>query len=146
VLTPEQRRQYVEQGFTGPVDILSAQEAAEACQQYQRYQQRCGGAVAGDWRFKSHLLLPWVWHLAHHPRLLAAASEALGGCRNLLCWSTDWFHKQPGDGGFTSWHQARTAISSSPYLLERCGWSQAAQRFAPRGLGRVPGQRLLRAV
>ena len=107
-LTPEQRQQYAEQGFTGPVAVLSGGEAAELHQRYLQYaRQLPGGCVSGDWRFKSHLLLPWVWELARHPRLLAAVSDALGGCRNLLLWSTDWFEKQPGDGGFTGWHQAR---------------------------------------
>ena len=60
---------------------------------------------------QSHLLLPAVWDIAHHPAILAAVSEALGGCRNLLCWSTDIFKKDPGDGGFTGWHQVRQACS-----------------------------------
>lgn len=110
VLTVEQRRQYEEQGFTGPVDICSNEEAAQLAERYQQYQERLGRAVTGDWRFKSHLLLPWVWDLVHHPRLLAAVSEALGGCRNILCWSTDWFVKRPGDGGYTGWHQASHAL------------------------------------
>ena len=107
-LTPEQRQQYAAQGFTGPVAVLSGEEAAELHQRYLQYaRQLPAGCVSGDWRFKSHLLLPWVLELARHPRLLAAVSDALGGCRNLLLWSTDWFEKQPGDGGFTGWHQAR---------------------------------------
>ncbi len=51
-----------------------------------------------------------VWQLAAHPRLVAAVSQALGGCRNLLCWSADWFLKQPGDGAFTGWHQASASL------------------------------------
>ena len=123
VLAPEQRQQYAEQGFTGPVQIVSSEEAAQLHQQYLRYQQRLGSAVQGDWRFKSHLLLPWVWQLAHHPRILGAVSEALGGCANLLCWSSDWFCKQPGDGAFTSWHQARQG--AAPACLRSSRGSQA---------------------
>lgn len=106
-LTPAQRQQYEDQGFTGPLTVLGPGEAAALQQRYQQYAERLGGAVTGDWRFKSHLLLPWVWDLVHHPTIVAAVSEALGGCRNLLCWSSDWFLKQPGDGGFTGWHQVR---------------------------------------
>lgn len=107
-LTPAQRQEYAERGFMGPLTVLSPEEAAALAQRYQRYAAALpGGVVSGDWRFKSHLLLPWVWELARHPRLVAAVSEALGGCRNILCWSTDWFFKQPGDGAYTGWHQAR---------------------------------------
>lgn len=137
-LTLGQREQYVEQGFTGPLDILSAEEAAAACEQYERYGQLCGGAVGGDWRFKSHLLLPWVWRLAHHPRLLAAVSDALGGCRNLLCWSTDWFHKQPGDGGFTSWHQARVLWAPGPGALVAVGGLTVLDSSSPWQLALDP--------
>lgn len=108
VLTPKQRQQYTERGFTGPLTMMNPEEAAHLAQRYQQYAAALpDGVVSGDWRFKSHLLLPWVWELARHPRLVAAVSEALGGCRNILCWSTDWFFKQPGDGGYTGWHQAR---------------------------------------
>lgn len=115
VLTPAQQQAYAERGFTGPLTILSSEEAARLAQQYQQYAAALpGGAVSGDWRFKSHLLLPWVWELAAHPRLVAAVSEALGGCRSILCWSTDWFCKQPGDGAFTGWHQDSTYVGLDP--------------------------------
>ncbi|KAL4448274.1 hypothetical protein ABPG75_005493 [Micractinium tetrahymenae] len=115
VLTPAQRLEYAERGFTGPLTVLSPAEAALLAQRYRQYAAALpGGTVSGDWRFKSHLLLPWVWELARHPRLVAAVSEALGGCRNILCWSTDWFCKQPGDGGFTGWHQDSTYVGLDP--------------------------------
>lgn len=124
VLTPAQQQAYAERGFTGPLTILSSEEAARLAQQYQQYAAALpGGAVSGDWRFKSHLLLPWVWELAAHPRLVAAVSEALGGCRSILCWSTDWFCKQPGDGAFTGWHQ----VSQAP-MGEREGRDACALR------------------
>ncbi|KAI3426371.1 hypothetical protein D9Q98_008743 [Chlorella vulgaris] len=114
VLTAEQQQQYGELGFAGPVEVLSREDAAELHSQYEQYRRQLGGTVQGDWRFKSHLLLPWVWQLVHHPRILGAVSQALGGCRNLLCWSTDWFCKQPGDGAFTSWHQDSTYVALEP--------------------------------
>ncbi|PSC70320.1 phytanoyl-dioxygenase [Micractinium conductrix] len=103
-----------ERGFAGPLRVLSADEAAAAAVRYDRYAAALGGGVSGDYRFKSHLLLPWVWQLAAHPRLVAAVSQALGGCRNLLCWSADWFLKQPGDGAFTGWHQDSTYVGLDP--------------------------------
>ena len=187
VLTPAQRQQYSEEGFTGPITMLTPDEAAALRQQLERYEVRLGGKITGDWRFKvstgccslrhpagqptmlrwlvalilagcpavayaaalrprstrrtlpdlalpqSHLLLPAVWDVAHHPAILAAVSEALGGCRNLLCWSTDIFKKEPGDGGFTGWHQVRQACSgfmpALPHTLQarhHCQYMSAA--------------------
>lgn len=59
---------------------------------------------------QAHLLLPWLWELVHHPRVVGAVQQALGGCRNVLCWSTDIFSKEPGGGGYTSWHQDSTYV------------------------------------
>lgn len=45
---------------------------------FLEYERAVGGRVAGDWRFKAHLLLPWLWDLVHHPRILATVEAALG--------------------------------------------------------------------
>ena len=79
VLTPGQRRQYAERGFAGPLRVLSADEAAAAAVRYDRYAAALGGGVSGDYRFKSHLLLPWVrlWGLVE--RRAASLSPVCGG-------------------------------------------------------------------
>lgn len=114
LLSAAQREQYARDGFAGPVDVLSPEEAAAALEAYESYEHGLGGTVTGDWRFKTHLLLPWVWELARRPRLLVAVSDALGGVRNLLCWSTDWFVKDSRDGGYTTWHQDSAYVALSP--------------------------------
>lgn len=81
--------------------------------QFCEYERSLGGKVEGDFRFKAHLLLPWLWDLAHHPRILATVEAALGTA-HLLLWSSDFFVKEPGGGAFTSWHQDSTYVALSP--------------------------------
>lgn len=38
----------------------------------------------------------------------------VAGTRSLLCWSTDFFVKEPGDGAFTGWHQDSTYVALDP--------------------------------
>jgi non-heme Fe2+,alpha-ketoglutarate-dependent halogenase len=102
-----------DRGFGSGLPILSASEAQSCLMAFEEYEEFCGGRVAGDARFKTHLLLPWMWRLIHNERLLDAVQAALG-TPNLLCWSTDFFVKEPGDGGFASWHQDAAYVGMEP--------------------------------
>ena len=69
--------------------------------------------LCGKWRFKLHLVDPWIWALVHHPTILDAVEQLLG-TPNLLCWSTDVFHKEPGEAAHVGWHQDSTYVAMSP--------------------------------
>lgn len=51
----------------------------------------------------THLMLPWVYAMVSHPRVLDAIEGAIGP--NILVWGSDWFVKFAGDPAFISWHQ-----------------------------------------
>jgi non-haem Fe2+, alpha-ketoglutarate-dependent halogenase len=51
----------------------------------------------------THLMLPWVYQMASHPRVLDAVEGAIGP--NILVWGSDWFVKFAHDPAFISWHQ-----------------------------------------
>ena len=117
--------------------VLSAAAAGDALAAFQRYEAACGGAVAGERRFKAHLMLPWLWQLAHRPALVALVAAALGS-DDVALWSTgtrfrhatasnamtlthraapaspDIFAKEPGDGALTTWHQDATYVALHP--------------------------------
>ena len=88
VLSPAQRQQYREEGLTGPISVLSPEEAAALRQQFERYEQRLGGKITGDWRFKVSSRLAGAAfgkrvlqvHSVCSARLGRAASQGLG-CR-----------------------------------------------------------------
>ena len=94
--------------------LLSADEAAAAYAGLRAYETACGGAIAGEQRFKAHLLLPWLWQLVHHPAIVDLACSALRSDQ-VACWSTDIFAKPGGGGGlYTPWHQDSTFVSMAP--------------------------------
>src|SRR6185369_13205825 len=82
----------------------------------EAYEAGAGGPIAGAMRHKAHLLFTWLAELVHHPTVLDAAEDVLGP--DLLCWSTTFFIKEPGDPGFVSWHQDATYWGlSSPDVM-----------------------------
>lgn len=111
---PQVRAEFLCTGFVARSVAVSETEAAALHARFREYAALLpGGRVAGDFRFKAHLLLPWLWDLVHSPRLMAAVEAALG-TRHLLCWSTDFFEKAPGGDAFTGWHQDSTYVALEP--------------------------------
>lgn len=127
-LSAEQVLAYESRGFLCPIQLLGPSEVAECVEGLARYEAALGGAVTGAWRFKAHLLLPWMAELVRHPRLVGAVKAALRS-EDILCWSTDLFVKEPqasstqtggaaqpevAPSGFTGWHQDSTYVAFDP--------------------------------
>jgi non-haem Fe2+, alpha-ketoglutarate-dependent halogenase len=106
LLSAEVVARYRRDGFYFPLDILSPEETAGYRARLESFERRSGGPISGGLRHKSHLLFPWLNELIRHPRILDAAEDVLGP--DLLCWSSSFFIKEPGDPGFVSWHQDAT--------------------------------------
>ncbi len=106
MLTEAEVARYHREGYHFPVDILSPAEAADARAKLEQHEALTGGPIAGDMRHKPHLYLAWLNELIRHPRILDAVEDVLGP--NLFCWSSTFFIKEAGDGGFVSWHQDAT--------------------------------------
>jgi non-haem Fe2+, alpha-ketoglutarate-dependent halogenase len=94
---------YQQNGFCFPLSILSPQDVAyyRAC--LETYEAKIGHPLQGNYRQKSHLLFTWVDALVHHPQILDAVEDVLGP--DLLCWTTNFFIKEPKSPAFVSWHQ-----------------------------------------
>lgn len=107
--------QYKELGIVKHVTVIDPVMATTLYAQLQKYEEYLGGEghLQGSARFKTHLILPWVWDLVHHPVIVDHVC-ALLGTENILCWSTDFFIKEPGDGKYTSWHQDSTYVGLDP--------------------------------
>jgi len=97
---------YRRDGYHFPVDILSEAETRALRAQLEAFERRQGGPLTGELRHKSHLLFTWLDALIRDPRILDAVEDVLGP--NLLCWSSSFFIKEPGDPGYVSWHQDST--------------------------------------
>jgi non-heme Fe2+,alpha-ketoglutarate-dependent halogenase len=105
-LTPEQIRDFREFGYVSPVRVLSEGEAIGIRERLEAFERRQGAPLHGALRHKSHLLFPWLNDLIRERRILDAIEDLFGA--NLLCWTTNFFIKEPRDGAFVSWHQDST--------------------------------------
>ena len=102
-LTQAEVDAYRSRGFHAPVRAFSGEEAREYRRLLEAHEARAGGPLQGNWRVKTHLLFTWVDRLVHHPRILDAVEDVIGP--DILCWTTNFFIKEPRSPGYVSWHQ-----------------------------------------
>jgi len=113
MLPPGAAESYARDGYWFPVRVMSAGEAAGYRAKLEAYERDSGGPIAGNKRHKVHLLFTWAHALVTHPRILDAVEDLLGP--DLLCWTTNFFIKEPRDPGFVSWHQDSTYWGLDPH-------------------------------
>ncbi len=97
---------YRQRGYHFPVRAFSAAEMEGFYGKLRATEALAGGPLKGRMNQKPHLLFPWLNALIRSPKILDAVEDVLGP--NLLCWSAQFFMKQPGDGTYVSWHQDAT--------------------------------------
>ena len=102
-LRPEQVTFYHENGFLGPIDLLSQDEVAEVRRHVEEVEAKLGAKMMSRFRIKAHLPFPFLCDLVSHPKLLDAVEDLIGP--NVLCWGSSFFQKEPEDKTFVSWHQ-----------------------------------------
>ncbi len=105
-LTAAALEAYRTDGFYGPIDVLSATDAADYRRRFEEYEAAHGGWYELSKGQKLHLLQTWVAELVAHPKVLDAVEDVLGP--DILCWGTSLFVKEAGDPAFVSWHQDST--------------------------------------
>lgn len=103
VLSDDAVAAYRRDGFYFPVPVLSPDEVKRFRRSLETHEAKTGEPLQGNFRHKAHLLFTWVDELVHHPKIVDAAEDILGP--NLLCWTTNFFIKEPQSAGFVSWHQ-----------------------------------------
>ena len=91
---------YTSNGYFTPIDVLSSDEMHHIAKKYAEYEENVSvdGKMDGNYRFRSHLLVRWVWDLVHHPKIIDVVSKALG-TTDILCWGTDFNIKSPESTG-----------------------------------------------
>lgn len=106
ILTQEQVDAYWRDGCIFPIRVMSAGEAAELRKRLETFEAEAGGPLKGDLRHKSHLLFSWLGDLVRQTKIVDAIEDLYGP--NLLCWTTNFFIKEPRNPAFVSWHQDST--------------------------------------
>ncbi|PIW26732.1 MAG: phytanoyl-CoA dioxygenase [Rhodospirillales bacterium CG15_BIG_FIL_POST_REV_8_21_14_020_66_15] len=102
-LTTEALRQFREEGYYSPVDVLPPEEARGLRDRIEAFEADQGAPVNGLQRNKSHLLFKWLDDLIRDDRIVDMMEDILGP--DILCWNTLFWTKEPGSGQYVSWHQ-----------------------------------------
>jgi hypothetical protein len=105
VLSDEQVKHYVRDGYISPIEVLNQGEIQTLNQKLQEFRERINlnGKIAGRYNQKPHLILPWADQIIRHPRILDAVEQLIGP--NIFCWGSQFFSKDAGDNAYVSWHQ-----------------------------------------
>ncbi len=111
-LTDRQVADFRRDGCVFPIRVLSAAEAAGYRARLEAYESATGAPIHGNLRHKTHLLFTWADELVHHPAILDAVADVIGP--DILCWTTNFFIKEPSSAGFVSWHQDSTYWGLDP--------------------------------
>jgi non-heme Fe2+,alpha-ketoglutarate-dependent halogenase len=102
-LSPEQIRSYREEGYLFPFNALDRAGAAGYRARLEAFEAQYGARAAQILRQKAHLVLTFADELIRLEPVLDVVESLLGP--DILCWSTSFFIKNPGDKKFISWHQ-----------------------------------------
>jgi ectoine hydroxylase-related dioxygenase (phytanoyl-CoA dioxygenase family) len=109
-LSEKEQEFYAVNGYLYPIRVFTDAETAESRRQFDDYTAQnkdlLGKMIPRERRAVyglTHLMLPWVYQIAAHPRVLDAVEGAIGP--NILVWGSDWFVKFARDPAFISWHQ-----------------------------------------
>jgi non-heme Fe2+,alpha-ketoglutarate-dependent halogenase len=94
---------YRRDGYFFPVRVFSPHEALQLRAALEAHEAAAGRPLQGKWRVKTHLLFTWADRIVRHAPILDAVEDLIGP--DILCWTTNFFIKEPSSPGFVSWHQ-----------------------------------------
>ncbi len=107
------REAYERDGYCFPLRAMNTTEAKSYRDRLEAVEKANGGPLQSKMRHQTHLLFRWADELVRHPKILDAVEEIIGP--NILCWTSNFFIKEPKDGNFVSWHQDATYWGLEPH-------------------------------
>ncbi|MSO93076.1 MAG: phytanoyl-CoA dioxygenase [Rhodospirillales bacterium] len=110
-LTPDQIRQFEEDGYVGPLRMISTEAMAALRERIERF-ERDHPEARGKLFHGPQLLFPWLFDFLQAPALLDALEDLLGP--DLLCIQSGFRIKEPQDGRYVGWHQDSYYIRMGP--------------------------------
>jgi len=127
---------YKNNGFFGPVDLLTPEEVLEVRRHVEEVEAKLGTQIQKRCQIKAHLPFPFLTDLVSHPKLLDAVEDLIGP--NLLCWGSSFFQKEASDKTFVSWHQDSTYYGIEPpdtltawLAISEASIASGCMRFVP---------------
>ena len=132
---------YERDGYLAPFRVLESEEAEGHWQRMQALRKERPEDAAAAFSFNPHYLLPWLYDLARHPKILDKVERVLGP--DILVWSTGFFSKKPHDPSYVSWHQDSTYWGLEPPDIVSAWVAFTPSRRANGCMRVVPGTHAL---
>ena len=112
-LSSNQLKQYKDQGYISPIEVLSSSEALEARKEIELIEKKMPNEINKSGRYNVHLISPTLDSIVHNSKLLDAVESIIG--KDILVCSTTLFIKNPNEKGFVSYHQDAKYIGLEPH-------------------------------
>ncbi len=112
-LTSTQFKQYEEEGYVAPIDVLSKEEATEVREEIELIEKKWPNELEGLGRNYVHLISPVFDKVCNNTKILDAVESLIG--KNILICGTTLFVKNPNEKGFVSFHQDAKYIGLEPH-------------------------------
>ena len=117
-LSSNQLKQYNDEGYIAPINILSTKEAIEARKEIELIEKKIPNEIDKKGRYNVHLISPKLDAIVHNSKILDAVESIIG--KNILVCGTTLFIKNPKQEDFVSYHQDAKYIG-----LESHNWVTA---------------------
>ncbi len=112
-LNSNQLKQYNEEGYVAPLDVLTKEEALAARNEVELIEKKMPNEIDKSGRYNVHLISPKLDAIVHNSKILDAVENIIG--KNILVCSTTLFIKNPKQEGFVSYHQDAKYIGLEPH-------------------------------
>jgi len=112
-LSSNQLKQYEDQGYISPIEVLSNSEALETREEIELIEKKMPNEIDKSGRYNVHLISPKLDSIVHNSKILDAVESIIG--KNILVCSTTLFIKNPNEKGFVSYHQDAKYIGLEPH-------------------------------
>ena len=112
-LTSYQLKQYNDEGYVAPINVLSKDEANEIRNEIEFIENKWPKELEGSGRNYVHLISPVFDKISHNEKILNAVESIIG--KNILICGTTLFIKNPSEKEFVSFHQDAKYIGLEPY-------------------------------
>ncbi|MAF94693.1 MAG: phytanoyl-CoA dioxygenase [Rhodospirillaceae bacterium] len=106
VLTKEQIKQYHEEGFIFPIQVIPKDEALAIAAKIEEAERLFPQEIHAKNRNNLHLSFSFLDKLVHNKIVVDAMEDLLGP--DLALWATVMFIKEPSSEHYVSWHQDAT--------------------------------------
>ena len=112
-LSPNQLKQYEDEGFVSPINIFSKDKVKEIRNEIEFIEKEIPGELDKSGRYNAHLISPLLDEVTHNSKILNAVQSLIG--ENILVCGTTLFIKNPNEKGFVSYHQDAKYIGLEPH-------------------------------